>query len=250
MDCISILTPIYNRNRWLPLMIYNLQHLDYDKSKLEWVVLDSKDGPSNAKLFKNDKERIEVEKQIGFPIRYFYENHQMSIGQKRNRLTKLAKYKICANLDSDDYYFDTWLSHSMKLMKSQKHCGLVGTKGMLFCYPHDGFKVTGIECQAKRMIHESAMVYTKKHWKQMGGFVKSSQGEGTNMIDSHEKACLCSDVIKCMVCICHDGNTIPKDHFKDKNVNLPPVYGDLKRILTQILNIQEFNLINYKFNNI
>ena len=154
MDCISILTPIYNRNKWLSLMIYNLQHLDYDKSKLEWVVLDSKDGPSNAKLFKNDKERIEVEKKIGFPIRYYYENHKMSIGQKRNRLTKLAKYKICANLDSDDYYFSTWLKHSMELMKSDKKCGLVGTKSMLFCYPHDGFKVTGIECQAKRMIHE------------------------------------------------------------------------------------------------
>lgn len=250
MESISLLTPIYNRNNWLPLMIYNLQGLEYDKSKLEWVILDSKDGPSNVKLFTNEKEKKEVEKQIGIPIRYYYENHKMSIGAKRNKLTKLAKYKICANLDSDDHYFPTWLSHSMGLMKSQKNCGLVGTKGMLFCFPFDEFKVTGILCQAKRMIHESAMVYTKKHWKSMGGFINNSQGEGTNMIDSHEKAVLCTEATQCVLCVCHSGNTIPKDHFKDKDVNLPPLYGELKTILTKILNVPNFNLIKYKFDNI
>jgi cellulose synthase/poly-beta-1,6-N-acetylglucosamine synthase-like glycosyltransferase len=152
MDCISLLTPIYNRNEWLPLMIYNLQGLEYDKSKLEWIILDSKDGPSNVKLFNNEKEKKEVEKQIGIPIRYYYENHKMSIGQKRNKLTKLAKYKICANLDSDDHYFPTWLSHSMEIMKSQKNCGLCGTKGMLFCFPFDGFRSTNQQWSIQRSI--------------------------------------------------------------------------------------------------
>ena len=33
---ISILTPIYNRNMWLPLMIQNIKTFDYDKTKMEW----------------------------------------------------------------------------------------------------------------------------------------------------------------------------------------------------------------------
>jgi hypothetical protein len=245
MNCISILTPIYNRTKWLKLMIFNIQNLQYDKSKLEWIILDSKDGDKHVKLFENDLQRKEVEKQVGIPIKYYYENHKMTIGQKRNKLTKLASYKICANMDSDDYYFPTWLSHSMELMKSEKHCSLVGTKGMIFCYPFDNFKMTGIECYQKRMIHESGMLYTKKHWKQMGGFEKTSQGEGTSMIDHNEKCCLCSDVSKVIVCICHNDNTIDKERFKSKDIGIPPMYGELKEILTQILNVPNFNLINY-----
>jgi glycosyltransferase involved in cell wall biosynthesis len=245
MDHISILTPIYNRNKWLPLMIINIQNLQYDKSKLEWIILDSKDGDKHIKLFQNDHQRKEVEKQIGIPIKYHYENHKMTIGAKRNKLTKLATHKICANMDSDDYYFETWLSHSMELMKSKKGIGLVGSKGMLFCYPNDNFRVTGIECYDINQIHESGMLYTKRHHKQMGGFIASSQGEGTKMIIGNENLCLCSDITQVMMCICHGDNTICKDRFKDKIINVEPVYGQLKEVLCDIFNIQNFNLINY-----
>ena len=40
---ISILTPTFNRTKWLPLMINNLERLDYPKDKLEWVILDTHD---------------------------------------------------------------------------------------------------------------------------------------------------------------------------------------------------------------
>ena len=40
----TILTPIYNRTKWLKLMIANLVTFDYDKELLTWYILDSKDG--------------------------------------------------------------------------------------------------------------------------------------------------------------------------------------------------------------
>ena len=246
---ISIVTPIYNRSQWLPLMIINLRNLDYPKDKLEWVILDSKDGDSNIKLFENYHQIKEVEEIIGFPIKYTYLSHKMSIGQKRNKLTKLATHKICANMDSDDYFFPSWLSHSMEVMQSDKRCSLVGTKGMLFVYPHDGFKITGIECQDKRMIHESGMLYTKKHHRSMGGFMKSSQGEGVGMIDFNENKCLCTDPEKVIVCICHDNNTVPKDRFKDKEIGADPMGGPVADAIRKILGVKDFNLINYNFKN-
>ena len=48
---VSILTPLYNRNKWLPLMMANVCHFNYDKKKLEWFILDSKDGEEDIKLF-------------------------------------------------------------------------------------------------------------------------------------------------------------------------------------------------------
>ena len=235
---ISILTPCYNRTRWLRLMLFNLQQQDYPKDKLEWCVLDSKDGDSDEKLFKSIEEIKRAEEIIGFPIKYEYKKDKMSIGCKRNYLTKrMASFKICANLDSDDIFLPIWLKHSIEVMKSDKRCSLVGTKGMLFCYPDDDFKLTGIECDKKRMIHESAMVYTKRHWGQMGGFTKSSQGEGCKMIDFNENMCLCTDASKIIICICHNDNTINKDRFRDKNIGDVVLGGILKKIVCDILNI-------------
>lgn len=235
---ISVLTPCYNRTKWLRLMIFNLQQQDYPKDKLEWCILDSKDGDSDEKLFKSTEEIKKVEKIIGFPIKYEYKKNKMSIGQKRNYLTnKIASYKTCANLDTDDIFLPSWLKHSIEVMKSDKRCSLVGTKGMIFCYPDDNFKLTGIECGEKRMIHESGMVYTKKHCKSIGGFQKSSQGEGCSMIDFNENRCLCTDATKVIICICHNDNTINKDRFRDKNIGDVELGGLLKKIVCDILNI-------------
>lgn len=234
---ISICTPCYNRTKWLNLMLFNLQQQDYPKDRLEWCILDSKDGDSDERLFKSKEEIKRAEEIIGFPIKYEYKNSKMSIGAKRNYLTKIATHKICANLDTDDIFLPSWLKHSMEVMKSDKRCSLVGTKGMIFCYPDDNFKLTGIECGEKRMIHESGLVYTKKHSRSMGGFKKSSQGEGCNMIDFNENKCLCTDASKIIICICHNDNTINKDRFRDKNIGDVELGGILKKIVCDILEI-------------
>tara|TARA_B110000902_G_scaffold113807_1_gene134043 strand:- start:1529 stop:2272 length:744 start_codon:yes stop_codon:yes gene_type:complete len=236
MEKISIVTPCYNRNKWLPLMIFNLQNQEYPHHLLEWCIIDSKDGDSNERLFKSTEEIKNAEKIIGMHIKYVYYNHKISIGEKRNKLTKLASHKICANLDTDDFYFTTWLSYSMEVMKSDPRCSLVGTKSMLFVFPDEDFKLTGIECPDKRMIHESGMLYTKKHSRSMGGFQKSSQGEGTSMIDFNENKCLTTDVNKVMICIAHEGNTISKDRFRKHEMN-QSVDGIIKELISDILKI-------------
>ena len=232
---ISIVTPCYNRTKWLRLMIFNLQQQDYPKDKLEWVI----DDDSTDKLFKSNEEIKKAQEIIGFRIKYFHTTNKRSIGAKRNNLTKIATYKICANLDTDDIFLPQWLKHSMEVMKSDKRCSLVGTKGMIFCYPDEDFKLTGIVCEAKRMIHESGMVYTKKHSRSMGGFKKSSQGEGCNMIDFNENKCLCTDASKMIICICHNDNTINKDRFRDKNIGDVVLGGILKKIVCDILEIPQ-----------
>ena len=72
----------------------------------------------------------------------------------------------------------------------------------------------------------------------MGGFATSSQGEGTKMIDFNENKCLTTSADKCIVCVCHDGNTIDKDQFKDKSMNNVVLGGPMKEVLQKILNIE------------
>jgi hypothetical protein len=80
---VSILTPTYDRSRFLPLMILNLRIINYDKSKLEQVIYD--DHPINP-LFKNNEE-LQSYKELVQPIKinYIYNpKRHLSIGEKRN----------------------------------------------------------------------------------------------------------------------------------------------------------------------
>ncbi len=233
---ISICTPLFNRTKWLPLMKFNIKHLDYPKNKIEWCILDTYDNKSVPwdKLFKSEKEIKEVEEELGIKINYKMNSNAYKIGCKRNMIIKQSNHKLIANMDSDDIMLPCWLKHSLEIMNSDKRCTLVGTPEMTFVFPHYNYKITGIRCPQKRMMHEAGMVYTKKHWKAMGGYGKSSSGEGTKLVDFNENKCLKTSADKVIICVCHDENTIDKERFKDKSANNICLGGPLKDVLEKI----------------
>ena len=214
---ISILTPTYNRRKFLPLMIHNIISFDYDKKLIEWVIYDdNKDNP----LFTVDT--LEKTKKEIFPVilKYIYRpQRHLGIGEKRNLLVKNSNNKILVNMDDDDIYIPSYIKYSIHIMKQNK-VGIVGSNQMLFCYPHHDYKFTFIKCSAKRQAHEATMVFTRKYWRAMTGFNKSGTGEGSGMIDFNEKSCALTEVMQCMICICHKENTCNKDKFLDKDIKI------------------------------
>ena len=94
----NILTPIYNRTKWLPLMVANIMTFDYDKEKLVWYILDSKDGDEDIRLFpdtpEGNKLQDDVRKAI-HPVNLIYEywGKKMTIAEKRNHLVKESTTK-------------------------------------------------------------------------------------------------------------------------------------------------------------
>ena len=227
---LSILTPTWNRKDFIPLAVHNIRSFDYDKNKLIWEILDDGDVP-----FIKD---IKVIEEIIKPVRlkYIYNNsRKMTIGEKRNKLIKNALNNTIAFMDDDDVYLPSYLKHSIDTMRKNK-CGLVGSNGMLFVFPYHNFKMSAIQCPAKRQIHEATMVMTKKYFRSMGGFLKNSRGEGSKMVDFNEKKCSETDISKIMVCVAHKNNTIDKDLFLDKDINYK-MSEDYKMLLSKILDI-------------
>jgi glycosyltransferase involved in cell wall biosynthesis len=231
---VSICMPIYNRNEWKPLILSNLLQFNYPKSKLEFCIDDDGTDP----FFKNNTDKEAFQKLI-HPIKlnYYYREHKRNIGTKRNNLVKIATHKIIASMDSDDLYLPVYIIYGITEMKKQK-VSCVGSNQMLFLYPHHNFEATAIRCQAKRQIHEATCIFTKKHHRSMGGFVSSSQGEGAKMADFNEKNVGLLDIQNCMVCICHNDNTINKDMFfkEDKKI-LMEISDNDKDIIRSILNV-------------
>jgi glycosyltransferase involved in cell wall biosynthesis len=223
LPSVSILTPVYDRKMFLPLMIENLKNFEYPKNKLEWVICDSysRDGLIADPLFNFCRTQFseikKYEKEIGFPIKYEFLEKTMSIGEKRNYLVKISSFKYLINMDSDDLYFPEYIRYSIGEMKKyKKEC--VGSPEMLFIFPRNENKITMIKCPAMRQIHEATMCFTKKHVRRMGGFNTTSQGEGAKLVDNcNPKIFKKTDIKKCMICVCGEWNTINKDKFLDYN---------------------------------
>jgi len=213
MEYVSICMPIYNRTNFKRMILSNLTKLDYDKNKLEFCLLDDGEEP----FFKNKKEEevfIDFIKPI--KMKYKYSSFRKSIGYKRNTLVKMATHNIICCMDSDDLYMSSYIKYSLEVMKKDK-VGLVGSPQMLFLYPHLDWRLTAIDCDVKRMIHEATMIFTKKYWKSMGGFNTEGNGEGVKMIEGmSDKKIGKTDIVNCMICICHKENTVPKKLFEDK----------------------------------
>jgi len=236
LEKISILIPTYGRRKFTPLIINNLIRLNYPKQLLEVIIYD--DHPTEPH-FKDECEREYFEKCVGIKTRYIYkpEKH-LTIGDKRNKMVKLASYKYLYNMDSDDIYYSNCILYSLIQLKKNK-VGLVGSAQMLFVFPHYDWRVTGIRCPDKRLIHEATMMFTKRHWKQMNGFNKEGYGEGCRMIDNFEKNVIDLDITHIMVCVCHNENSVPKDRFNNgDSTNLGEIDKESKYILSKIFDIK------------
>ena len=241
--CVSILIPCYLRRKFKPLILCNLRHMNYPKKKVEVVILH--DGPEDLFVSKEELEFFR-ESLMGMTLKYVYEKDiRRSIGEKRNKLVKLASHKICINMDSDDIYLPSYLYHSVSALKEHK-VGITSSSSMIFIYPEHNYKITGIRCGHKHQGHEAVMCFTKKHFNSMGGFISkgndANRGEGVKMISYNENKMVNLDVRLLMICVCHsgdagEGNTINKDAFLDAeydaSLNQLPHLEILKEIITR-----------------
>ena len=233
---ITMLTPVYNRSRWIPLMIANIATFDYVKKDITWFILDSKDGDEDIKLF-NSPEEIQLVKDTIKPINLIYEYipRKMTIAEKRNYLVKNCPTNWWANMDSDDIYMESYLQYSIDKMKAEKK-ELCGSKQMLFIYPHHDYQISAIQCPANRQAHEATMVGTKKYVRSMSGFTKNdTKGEGASLIDGNENNVCMTECAKQMICVCHNRNTCCKDQFLDKRCEGAKFEGLKFEILKDIM---------------
>ena len=247
---ISILTPLYNRNKWLQMMLCNLVNFDYPKEQLEWYILDSKDGDEDVRLIPDEFTKENIEKMI-YPIKlkYEYMNRKMTIAEKRTHLSKHMTHPYFANMDSDDIYMDSYLKYGIHMLKTNK-VGLCGSPQMIFIYPHLENRITAIQCAAARQMHEATMVGTKKYLRSMNYYTKNDEkGEGASLVDGNEMNVVKTECSLCMICVCHNTNTCSKDSFEECNIQDAKITGVKLEILNDIMEheIKEGKMNNCKF---
>ena len=131
---ISIITPIFERNKFKRLIITNLLNLDYPLDKIEYII----DDDGKEEKFINNLEELNEFKEAIAPIQFIYKHYQKKreIGEKRNNLVKLATNKLIGQMDSDDFMLSSWLKYGVEELKNNK-LQLVGTNQMIFIFPNN-----------------------------------------------------------------------------------------------------------------
>ena len=243
LPAISMITPCYKRRHFLPLMMCNLVNFDYPKNKITWVLY--QDGEED--MFES-KEQLEYVRKKIHPIQltYYYDSkNRKSIGEKRNYcIKKLNQNKIVLMMDSDDIYMPTYPRYAVSTLRLNK-MGICGSQSMLFTYPFHNFVMSAIQCKEKRQIHEGCSCIDIKHFRSTNGFLKSSQGEGTGLLDYCENRAMDLDITLCMICVDHGENTIPKEQFRQNTID-GKVCGVHKEVLKAIMTNQYPDKMNHQ----
>jgi len=121
---VSVITPTYNRRKFLPILIHLYQQQTYPKKLMELVILDDSPTSNEDLIPKNEPS-----------IRYIYEPVKITLGEKRNKLNKLAKGEIIICFDDDDYHFPERVAHSVYKMNSDK-TNIAGCSTINVYYTH------------------------------------------------------------------------------------------------------------------
>lgn len=106
----SVVTPTYNRRRFIPSLIACFKHQTYPMDRMEWIILD--DGEDSVEdLFQKAAKDIPN-------LRYIRREPKLLIGAKRNILNKEAKGEIIVSMDDDDYYCPERVAHAVHKLQA------------------------------------------------------------------------------------------------------------------------------------
>lgn len=100
---LSLLTPTYNRQKFLPLLAEAIANQTADD--FEWLVLD--DTPEPVKL-------------EGRNLKYIHEKRRMTLGEKRNVLAQESSGDILIHIDDDDCYGPQYAANMAKTLLHEK----------------------------------------------------------------------------------------------------------------------------------
>jgi glycosyltransferase involved in cell wall biosynthesis len=220
---VSVLTPTYNRRKFIPAAIAMYKAQLYPKDRMEWIVLD--DGSDKVgDLFAEASKTIPN-------IRYIPMDTKLLIGQKRNLLNDHAKGDIMVAMDDDDYYPPERVSHVVTKFTQQPAIQLAGSSEMYLYFRTDGKIIQAgpynpNHCTNGTMAYRRAYMLTHRYDE------KQTHAEEKSFLDDYKNPMIQLDPFKCILVMCHSDNTFDKNNLRDsKNPMLKDTAMNLKTFI-------------------
>ena len=192
-DCppITVITPTYQRKELIDIAFHNLLATDYPHDKIEWIVIEDNEKPSELA-----SEKI-IEFQMRVPeikLKYIPIEGRMTIGEKRNIAVEHASHDIILFMDDDDHYPVTSFRRRVAWLTRGTKCGQTGQASIVCCTTlalYDLIKGTSavnvppFDIPFSQRISEATLTFRKSAWEERR-FPHVSIAEGESWIDGRE----------------------------------------------------------------
>lgn len=216
---VSIVTPTYNRRRFIPQCVAGIRAQSYPLDHIEWLIYD--DGIDKiGDLVSPDSPLVR-----GLRVRYFSSDSKLNIGIKRNFLHDQAAGEVIVTMDDDDYYSPDRVLHAVNTLIStcKPHIskplggcedGICGSSRN-FMYFTDDKSMWEVGPYGPRHATFGTMAYTKAYALKHRCDESVTYAEEIVFTNNYKSPLVQLDPLKVMVVICHRENTFNKDKLRN-----------------------------------
>lgn len=202
---VSVLTPTYNRAKFIPALVECYKAQLYPKERMEWIVLD--DGQESCEeIFKQETQDIPN-------IRYIRLEEKLNIGEKRNRLNQEAKGDILVCMDDDDYYSSERVSHVVEQFQKHPKIELAGSS-ILFMYFSSTQEIYQFGPYSKHHATNGTLAYRKSYLKNHKYDESVIFAEEKSFLEEWKNPMIQLDPKKVMLVMSHSENTFDKEQLR------------------------------------
>ena len=205
---VSVVTPTYNRRRFLPLAVACYRAQTYPKHRMEWVVID--DGEDDVSDFFAALTAAEPE----LNVRFIRHATRARIGAKRNELHREARGDIIVAWDDDDYYPPDRVSHVVESFAAAPDVQVAGCS-TLYIYFSDVQLIYRLGPFTRRHATNGTMAVRRAFALTHFYDENVSHGEEESFLERFSYPMIQLTPLKVMLVMSHNSNTYNKEALRD-----------------------------------
>ena len=203
---VSIVTPTYNRRRFIPALIKMIQSQSYPRDRMEWLVYD--DGQEEIKDLL-DAERANLPELI-----FIWSEDKMTLGEKRNRLNDEATGEIIVAMDDDDFYFPTRVMDAVMALTMKPGIHLAGASEVYMFFT-DTKEIWKAGPYFEGHATNGTMAWTKAYASKHRYDETVAFAEEKSFLDGYKNPLVQLNPKKVMLVMSHSDNTFDKTELRN-----------------------------------
>jgi len=202
---VSIVTPTYNRRRFIPSLIKMVQSQSYPRDRMEWVVYD--DGQEEV------NDLFEAARSLLPTLKFIWSEDKMTLGEKRNRLNVEAKGEIIVAMDDDDFYFPTRVMDAVMAFTMNPSVHLAGASEVYMFFT-DTKEIWKAGPYFVGHATNGTMAWTKEYASKHRYDETVAFAEEKSFLDGYKNPLVQLDSKKVMLVMSHSDNTFDKTELR------------------------------------
>jgi len=205
---VSLVTPTYNRRRFIPSLIRMIQQQTYPREKMEWIVFD--DGQEEVQdLFEAQRDSLPT-------LRFIHSEDKCTLGEKRNKLNKEAAGEIIIAFDDDDFYFPERVQETVQALLDNPTVDLAGSSEVYMFFT-DTKEIYKVGPYFSTHATNGTMAWRKRYALSRRYDENVAFAEEKSFLEQYKNPLIQLDPMKVMLVISHTDNTFDKTELRKAN---------------------------------